>query len=88
MTKLLIRDLEKELVRAKKFDFDVGDVVDVHCMIREGDKERVQIFSGTVIARKRGDSSIIGCRRCLLNSSPISTVGCTTSIGAGARSKT
>ncbi|OQC21539.1 MAG: 50S ribosomal protein L19 [Planctomycetes bacterium ADurb.Bin069] len=54
MTKLLISDLEKELVRAKKFDFDVGDVVDVHCMIREGDKERVQIFSGTVIARKRG----------------------------------
>ncbi len=54
MTKLLISDLEKELVRTKKFDFNVGDVVDIHYMIREGDKERVQIFSGTVIARKRG----------------------------------
>ena len=31
--------------------FDVGDTVDVHTKILEGDKERVQVFSGTVIAR-------------------------------------
>lgn len=31
--------------------FDIGDTVDVHLKIMEGDKERVQIFSGTVIAR-------------------------------------
>ncbi len=54
MTKLVLGDLEKELVRKEKFEFSVGDVVDVHYMIREGDKERVQIFSGTVIARKLG----------------------------------
>jgi large subunit ribosomal protein L19 len=34
--------------------FDVGDTVDVHTKILEGDKERIQIFSGTVIARSGG----------------------------------
>lgn len=33
--------------------FEVGDTVDVHVLIREGEKERIQIFNGTVI-RKRG----------------------------------
>ena len=36
-------------------DFSVGDLVDVHQRILEGQKERIQVFSGTVIAR-RGDS--------------------------------
>ena len=31
--------------------FEIGDTVDVHCRILEGEKERIQIFSGTVIAR-------------------------------------
>ncbi|MCC6492418.1 MAG: 50S ribosomal protein L19 [Pirellulales bacterium] len=31
--------------------FDIGDTVDVHTRIMEGDKERIQIFSGVVIAR-------------------------------------
>jgi len=32
--------------------FEIGDTVGVHCRIIEGDKERVQIFTGTVIARR------------------------------------
>jgi large subunit ribosomal protein L19 len=36
--------------------FDVGDTVDVHVRILEGNKERVQIFNGTVIA-KRGEGA-------------------------------
>src|SRR5438309_3635466 len=40
--------------RADLPDFQVGDTVDVHQRILEGQKERVQIYSGTVIAR-RGD---------------------------------
>ncbi len=39
-------------------DFKVGDTVDVHVKIKEGDKERIQIFNGTVIARGRGQGSI------------------------------
>ena len=33
-------------------EFEIGDQVDVHQRILEGEKERVQVFSGTVIARK------------------------------------
>ncbi|MHC4646559.1 MAG: 50S ribosomal protein L19 [Planctomycetota bacterium] len=32
--------------------FEIGDTVDVHCRIREGEKERMQVFTGTVIARR------------------------------------
>lgn len=34
--------------------FEIGDIVDVRCKIKEGDKERIQVFTGTVIARKGG----------------------------------
>ena len=34
--------------------FNVGDTVKVHVKIQEGDKSRIQIFEGTVIARKHG----------------------------------
>ncbi len=37
--------------------FSVGDTVSVHVKIREGDKERVQVFKGTVIARDGGGTS-------------------------------
>jgi len=48
--------------------FEVGDVVDVHCRIREGDKERTQIFSGTVISRKgRGINASFTVRRIVNN---------------------
>lgn len=32
--------------------FEVGDTVEVHCKIKEGNKERIQVFAGTVISRK------------------------------------
>jgi len=44
--------------------FEVGDIVDVRCRIREGDKERTQVFTGTVIARKgRGINETFTVRR-------------------------
>jgi large subunit ribosomal protein L19 len=46
----LIRRIELENMKTDVADFGVGDSVDVHYLIREGDKERVQVFSGTVIA--------------------------------------
>jgi large subunit ribosomal protein L19 len=53
------KSLRKDIPR-----FDVGDVVDVHMKIKEGDKERTQIFSGTVIARRgRGMSETFTVRR-------------------------
>jgi large subunit ribosomal protein L19 len=45
-------------------DFDVGDTVDVQVMIKEGDKERIQVFNGTVIGRRgRGMSETFTVRR-------------------------
>lgn len=43
---------EEKYRSKKKFDFGIGDTVDVHFRITEGDKTRVQIFNGVVIAEK------------------------------------
>lgn len=50
-----LAQLEQELY-AKQFKIDIrpGDTVRVHVRIQEGDKARIQIFEGTVIALKRG----------------------------------
>jgi large subunit ribosomal protein L19 len=48
--------------------FEVGDTVDVHCRIQEGEKTRTQIFSGTVIARGgRGINESFTVRRIVGN---------------------
>ena len=39
-----------------------GDTVRVHVKVREGEKERVQIFEGVVIAQRRGPQSIVRTR--------------------------
>lgn len=47
---------------------DVGNTVDVHCRIIEGEKERVQVFTGVVIAKKgRGIAATITVRRIVAN---------------------
>ena len=43
--------VEKASLKSEVPQFEVGDTVDVHCRILEGDKERIQIFNGLVIAR-------------------------------------
>src|SRR5262245_53899213 len=48
----ILRQLEIEQMKATVPDFGVGDTVEVHYLIKEGDKERIQVFSGTVIAIK------------------------------------
>ncbi|MEM1063774.1 MAG: 50S ribosomal protein L19 [Planctomycetota bacterium] len=50
----LLDAAEKSSLRADELKFAIGDTVDVHCRILEGDKERIQIFNGVVIARKHG----------------------------------
>jgi large subunit ribosomal protein L19 len=49
-----IKDYEKTLLKAKTDIFGVGDVVKVPVKIKEGNKERIQNFEGTVIAMKNG----------------------------------
>lgn len=49
----VIQALEKkQLKKENKTSFKVGDTVRVHTRIIEGEKERIQVFTGTVIARK------------------------------------
>ena len=45
----IIREIEKEQLKEKVDSFRVGDTVRVHGKIKEGNRERIQIFEGTVI---------------------------------------
>ncbi|MBQ4312937.1 MAG: 50S ribosomal protein L19 [Clostridia bacterium] len=44
--------IAQDSLREDKFDFSIGDTVRVSVKIREGERERIQAFEGTVIARK------------------------------------
>jgi large subunit ribosomal protein L19 len=52
----IIQEIEKTQKHREDPTFHVGDTVRVHVLIREGEKERVQVFEGVVIARRRGGS--------------------------------
>ena len=54
MTHKIMQLVEKSSLKGEVPQFQVGDTVDVHTKILEGDKERIQIFTGTVIARSGG----------------------------------
>jgi large subunit ribosomal protein L19 len=47
-------EIEEKYLKKQLPEFRVGDMVDVQSRIKEGEKERLQTFSGTVIARKGG----------------------------------
>jgi large subunit ribosomal protein L19 len=53
---VLLREIESANRRKDIPDFRSGDSVRVHTLIKEGDKERVQIFEGVVIGQHRGGS--------------------------------
>lgn len=46
--------IEKQQLRNDLVDFAVGDTVKVHIRITEGNKERIQVFEGTVLKRQNG----------------------------------
>ena len=51
MSHKLMNLVEQTSMKKKVPHFEIGDTVDVHTKILEGEKERTQVFSGTVIAR-------------------------------------
>src|SRR6266481_3358207 len=64
MNQALLDKIESEQFRKNAVDFAVGDTVRVHTKVVEGDKERIQIFSGVVIGRRgRGLNEMFTVRR-------------------------
>ncbi|MHC4068797.1 MAG: 50S ribosomal protein L19 [Planctomycetota bacterium] len=60
--------VEAKSLKEKIPHFEIGDIVDVRCKIKEGNKERIQIFTGTVISRKgRGINESFTVRRIVNN---------------------
>jgi large subunit ribosomal protein L19 len=53
----VIKQLEREQMRMDVLDFLPGDTVRVHVKIKEGDKERIQVFQGVVISKRKGGIS-------------------------------
>lgn len=52
----LLQAVEQSTMKSDLPFFEIGDLVDVHVRILEGEKERIQVFSGTCIARSGGGS--------------------------------
>ena len=68
MSQQILEMVEKSSLKSEVPDFKIGDVVDVHTKILEGDKERIQIFSGVVIARSgSGTREMFTVRRMVAN---------------------
>lgn len=58
MSAQLLQKIDQEQKQGRTIpEFGVGDSVKVHVRIKEGDKERVQVYAGTVIARDGGGST-------------------------------
>ncbi len=55
MLRKAISDIEAKYLRKDVPEFRSGDTVRVHTKIKEGDKERIQVFEGVVIRHRRGD---------------------------------
>ena len=52
----IIRDIEAAQIRTDLKNFNVGDTVQVYAKVKEGNRERLQVFEGTVIKRQNGGS--------------------------------
>ena len=64
MSQALFDKIESEQVRKTPLVFNVGDTVRVHTKVVEGDKERIQIFTGVVIGKRgRGLNETFTVRR-------------------------
>ena len=50
----LIKELEAQQLKQEKPEVNVGDTVRVHVKIKEGSRERIQVFEGIVIAKRHG----------------------------------
>lgn len=60
----ILESVNADAIKTDLPRLDIGDTINVHCRIVEGEKERIQIFQGTLISRKgRGINEMITVRR-------------------------
>ena len=52
-----LKQLEREMMRLDLPEFAPGDTVKVHVKIKEGEKERIQVFQGVVISKRNGTTN-------------------------------
>ena len=52
----IIKSIEAEQLKASVTEFNVGDTVQVYAKVKEGNRERLQVFEGTVLKRQNGGS--------------------------------
>ena len=52
----IIKNIEAAQLKAEVPAFNTGDTVRVHALIKEGNRERIQIFEGTVLKRQGGST--------------------------------
>ena len=52
-----IQQLEREMMRLDLPDFAAGDTVKVHVKIKEGEKERIQVYQGVVFSKRKGSTN-------------------------------
>ena len=64
MSQAIMDLVEKTSLKENPPEFEIGDTVDVHLKILEGNKERIQVFSGVVIGRSgTGSKEMVSVRR-------------------------
>ena len=52
----IIKEIEQEQLKESVSEFSIGDTVKVYAKIKEGNRERIQVFEGTVIKRQGGSN--------------------------------
>jgi large subunit ribosomal protein L19 len=68
MSQQILEKVEQPFLKAEVPQFSIGDTVDVHTKILEGDKERIQVFTGVVIAKSgSGSREMFTVRRIVAN---------------------
>ncbi|HBS28907.1 MAG TPA: 50S ribosomal protein L19 [Phycisphaerales bacterium] len=64
----ILEQINHSIIRTDLPRLDIGDTINVHCRIVEGDKERIQVYQGVLIGRKgRGIDETITVRRIVDN---------------------
>src|SRR3954471_1875776 len=74
MINKLLQTVEKPSLKEAPGQFEVGDTVDVATRIIEGDKERIQVFSGTVIMKKGSGINTTSTVRRIVNNEGVERI--------------